>query len=74
MPEGCSVSHLSPWAGHNELQHGRVVSPGVDLCQVVQMGAQRAQTPLDHTPFVDQVLKHLRESEETTEILFYALE
>lgn len=41
------VLYLSLLTAHDELQHWHVVGPRVDLCQVVQVRSQRAQTPLD---------------------------
>lgn len=38
---------------HNELQHWHVVSPRIDLCEVVEVRRQRAQTPLDDPPSVN---------------------
>lgn len=62
------VWYLSLRTAHDELQHRHVVGPRVDLRQVVQVRGQRAQAPLDRTPFINQVLKCLRETEGVTAV------
>lgn len=55
--------HLSMLAAHNNLQHRVVVGPGIDLRQVEQVGGHGAQTALDDSPLMNQVLKDLRRTE-----------
>lgn len=62
------VWYLSRLADHNELQHRLVISPGIDLGQVVQVRRQRTQIPLENTSFINQVLKCLRETNEITAV------
>lgn len=57
------VLYLSLVTAHDELQHWHAVGPWINLRQVIQARGQRAQTPLDYTPFVNQVLKCLRETQ-----------
>lgn len=54
-----SLPYLPLLRGDHELQKGHLLSPGIDLREVIESGGQRPVGPLDVLPLLHQVLEHL---------------
>lgn len=55
-----TFTHLSFLTADNNLKHWEVIHPGVNLSEVIKVGGQWSQTPLDNPSAVNQMLKDLR--------------
>lgn len=55
--------YLSLLGGYNELKEGLILSPGVNLCDIIQHSGQGAKGPEVLLPLLHKVLKHLRRKE-----------
>lgn len=59
VPDPPSHPYLPLLRGDHEFQKGHLLSPGIDLREVIESGGQWAVGPLDVLPLLHQMLEHL---------------